>query len=48
MYVSYRVDMIKVVEMFGIVGGCVVVLFFGGECVPRSYNRYKMRYMVGK
>lgn len=42
------VQTIKVNQMFGIIGGCIIFLFFGIGCIPRSYNQFKMRYLVGE
>jgi len=41
------IQTIKVNELFGIIGGCIIFLFFGIGCIPTSYNRFKMRYLLG-
>lgn len=38
---------LKVNDIFGIVGGCIVLLFFGIGTIPKSFNEYKLRYKIG-
>ena len=38
----------KFVETFGIIGGLVALIIFGLGVFPRSFNNYRMRYLIGK
>lgn len=46
-YNDILVKKLKVNDIFGIVGGCIVLLFFGVGAIPRSFNEYKLRYKIG-
>lgn len=41
------VKKIKVNEMFGLVGGAILFVFFGLGVFAKSFNEYKMRYIIG-
>lgn len=38
----------KYYETFGIIGGLIALFIFGLGTVPRSFNHYKIRYLIGK
>lgn len=46
-YVQHTVRKMKVNELFGIIGGAILFIFFGLGCFPKSFNEYRMRYLVG-
>jgi len=33
---------------FGIIGGLVAIFIFGFGCCARSFNNYRMHYLIGK
>ena len=43
----YTVRTIKPNELFGMIGGVVLFIFFGVGTLIRSYNDYRMRYLIG-
>ena len=43
----YTVRTIKPNELFGMIGGVVLFIFFGVGAMIRSYNDYRMRYLIG-
>ena len=45
---SYIVTSSKFVEVFGMVGGIIVLFFLIFGCFAISFNRYKMKYEIGK
>lgn len=44
---KYTVKKIKANELFGLVGGVILFLFFGIGAFVKSYNDYRMRYLIG-
>jgi hypothetical protein len=38
----------KFYETFGIVGGLIAFFIFGFGCLPRAFNNYRMRYLIGR
>lgn len=44
----YTVQGDKFYETFGIIGGLVALFIFGLGCFARSFNYYRMKYLVGK
>ena len=43
----YTVRIIKANELFGMIGGVILFIFFGVGAIVRSYNDYRMRYLIG-
>ena len=43
----YTVRTIKANELFGMIGGTILFIFFGVGTIIRSYNDYRMRYLIG-
>ncbi len=38
----------KFYETFGIIGGLIAFFIFGFGCIPRAYNNYRMKYLIGR
>jgi len=45
---TYTLTGDKYYETFGIIGGLIAFFIFGFGILPRSFNQYKMRYLIGR
>ena len=46
-YTEYTVRKMKINDLFGIIGGVIVFLFLGLGAAARSFNYYRLRYLIG-
>lgn len=46
--ISYHVTTPKFYEVWGLVGGVIAFFFFIANCLGTSFNKYKMRYLIGR
>ena len=46
-YTEYTVRKMKINDLFGIIGGVMVFLFLGLGAAARSFNYYRLRYLIG-
>ena len=44
---QYTVKKMKVSELFGLIGGIILFLFFGLGAFIKSFNDYRLRYLIG-
>lgn len=44
----YTVQAEKFYSTFGIIGGLVALFIFGLGCFARSFNEYRLRYLIGR
>lgn len=45
---KYTITGDKFYETFGVVGGLIAFFVFGFACIPRSFNKYRMQYLIGR